>query len=72
MLNRKSYAWTPEDETTLKELADKGMHLRAIALRLRRSESSIKKKAYDLDIQVKRPPRYRDLVREQRFNSGIS
>jgi DNA-binding NarL/FixJ family response regulator len=50
MLKRKSYAWTPEDETTLKELADKGMHLRAIALRLRRSESSIKKKAYDLVI----------------------
>jgi hypothetical protein len=57
MLKRKVYAWTPEDEGTLKQLAEKGVHLRAIALRLRRSESSIKKRAFDLGVGVKRPPR---------------
>ena len=57
MLKRKTYAWTPEDEAALKQLSEKGMHLRAIALRLKRSESSIKKRAFDLGVVVKSPPR---------------
>jgi len=48
MLRRKSYSWTPEDEATLTHLADKGMHLRALALRLGRPESSVKKRALAL------------------------
>jgi DNA-binding NarL/FixJ family response regulator len=57
MLKRKSYAWTPEDELSLKQLAEKGVHIRAIALRLRRSESSIKKRARELGVKAKLNPR---------------
>jgi len=53
------HAWTPDDEAALKQLAGQGMHLRAIALRLKRSESSIKKRAHELGVPVKRPPRSR-------------
>jgi DNA-binding NarL/FixJ family response regulator len=77
MLRRKNYAWTPEDEAALKELSEKGLHLRAIALRLKRSESSVKKRAHALGVQMKKNPRYRasDLRREtskNRINPGIS
>jgi DNA-binding NarL/FixJ family response regulator len=59
MLKRASYAWTPEDEAKLRELAGKGIYLRNIALKLRRSESSIKKRARDLQIKVQTTPRSR-------------
>jgi hypothetical protein len=59
MLKRASYAWTSEDEAKLRELADKGVYLRNIALKLRRSESSIKKRAHDLQIKVQARPRAR-------------
>jgi DNA-binding NarL/FixJ family response regulator len=74
MLKRLVYAWTPQDEAKLKELAEQGKHLRTIALRLKRSESSIKKRAHDLGIQVKANPRYRahDLGRDFRVTPGIS
>ena len=32
MLKRKSYVWTPADEAGLKQMAEKGAHVRAIAL----------------------------------------
>jgi DNA-binding NarL/FixJ family response regulator len=57
MLKRASYAWTPEDEATLRELVDKGIYLRNIALKLRRSESSIKKRAQHLQIKLPARPR---------------
>jgi len=57
MLKRRVYAWTPEDEARLKELAEKGVYLRNIALRLRRSESSIKKRGRDLGLKVQITPR---------------
>jgi hypothetical protein len=57
MLKRFSYAWTPEDEAKLRELAEKGVYRRNIALRLRRSESSVKKRARDLGLTVKTTPR---------------
>lgn len=59
MLTRAKYAWTSEDEAILQQLAEKGLHLRAIAFRLKRSESSIKKRAHELGVEVKRPPRSR-------------
>ena len=59
MLKRAVYAWTPEDEAKLKELAEQGVYLRNIALRLKRSESSIKKRARELGVKVKLTPRYR-------------
>jgi len=59
MLKRSNYAWTPEDEAKLKELAGQGVYLRNIALRLKRSESSIKKRSRELGIEVKRTPRSR-------------
>jgi hypothetical protein len=59
MMKRASYAWTPEDEAKLRELADKCIYLRNIALKLRRSESSIKKRAHDLQIKVQARPRAR-------------
>src|SRR3954462_5618983 len=58
-MRRANWSWTADDETKLRELADKGVHLRAIALRLRRSESSIRKRAHELKIAVRRPPRTR-------------
>ena len=57
MLRRKSYVWTLEDELALRQLAEKGMHLRAVALRLRRSESSVKKRARNLGVSLKLNPR---------------
>jgi len=59
MQKRASHKWTPEDELALRELAEKGFHLRRIALRLRRSESSIKVRAHILHIKIKPTPRYR-------------
>ena len=57
MLKRKSYAWTEEDEAKLKELAGQGIYLRNIALKLKRSESSIKKRSRELGIKVQLTPR---------------
>jgi len=57
MLKRLSYTWTAEDEAKLRDLVEKGVYMRNIALRLRRSESSIKKRAYDLGLKVKKTPR---------------
>jgi hypothetical protein len=59
MLKRKSYVWNAEQVAQLRELAAKGIHVRAIALKLRRSESSIKKRAHDLGIRVQSVPRPR-------------
>jgi DNA-binding NarL/FixJ family response regulator len=57
MLKRLVYAWTPEDEAELKELAEQGVYVRNIAIRLKRSESSIKKRARELGIKVRITPR---------------
>lgn len=51
------HPWTSEDEATLKEMAGKGIYMRKIALRLRRSENSVKKRAALLDVRVSRNPR---------------
>jgi len=53
------HPWTPEDEAALKEMAEKGVYMRRIALRLRRSESSIKKRAVQLGVRVPPTPRPR-------------
>ena len=68
MLKRRVYAWTPDDEAKLRELTEQGLHLRAIALRLKRSESSIKKRAREIGVALKSNPRYgaRDLGRDGR------
>ena len=57
MLKRLVYAWTPEDEAKLRELTEQGLHLRAIALRLKRSESSIKKRSKEIGVKLKPNPR---------------
>jgi hypothetical protein len=59
MPERANHKWTTEDEAALRELVVKGFYLRQISLRLRRSESSIKKRAIDLNIIIKPTPRYR-------------
>jgi len=59
MPKRASHKWTTEDEVELRELVEKGFYLRRIALRLRRSESSIKVRAHILHIKIKPTPRYR-------------
>jgi len=51
------HPWTSEDEAKLKEMAGKGVYMRKIALRLRRSENSVKKRAALLDVRVSRNPR---------------
>jgi hypothetical protein len=57
MLKRLSYVWTAEDEAKLRDLVERGVYMRNIALRLRRSESSIKKRAHDLGLKVRKTPR---------------
>jgi hypothetical protein len=57
MLKRTSFAWTPEDEARLIELAENGFYRRNIALPLRRFESGIKKRAHNLALSVKTTPR---------------
>ena len=64
MLKRETYAWTAEDEAKLRELANKGVYRRNIALKLRRSESSIKKRAHDLQIKIQTTPRSRFRIDE--------
>jgi len=59
MRTRKNWAWTPEDEAKLRDCANKGVHLRSIALKLRRSESSVKTHARALNLKVRPPPRSR-------------
>lgn len=49
--------WTPEEEATLREMAGQGVYMRRIALRLRRTESSIKKRAVQLGVKVMKTPR---------------
>ena len=51
--------WSSADEATLRELVGKGFNLRKLALRLRRSECSVKKRAFLLDIKVAPPRRSR-------------
>jgi len=57
MLKRRNHAWTLADEERLRVLAGQGVYLRNIAVRLRRSESSIKKRARDIGVAVLRTPR---------------
>lgn len=59
MLKRAQYAWTPEDEAKLQQMVEQGVFLRNIAVRLKRSESSVKKRAYDLGLTLRRMPRFR-------------
>ena len=59
MLRRASYTWTTEEEAKLKDMAQSGLYLRNIAVRLRRSESSVKKRARDLGVMIKQRPRFR-------------
>jgi hypothetical protein len=59
MPKRSNLQWTPQDEMMLRNLVEKGFYLRQLSLRLCRSESSIKKRAIDLKIQIKPTPRYR-------------
>jgi hypothetical protein len=59
MPQRSYLPWNVESDLELRELAAKGLNLRRLALRLRRSESSIKKRVYTLEIQVKAAPRFR-------------
>jgi hypothetical protein len=49
--------WSPEDEATLREMAGQGVYMRRIALRLRRTENSIKKRAIQLGVKVTKTPR---------------
>ena len=57
MPNRANLRWTDEDETALRQLAEKGFYLRKLALRLQRTPASIMKRARVLNIEVKPTPR---------------
>lgn len=59
MLKRKTYAWTEEDEAKLAQMAEQGIPVRNVALRLKRSESSIKKRAQELQVKFTAPRRKR-------------
>lgn len=53
--------WDAAAEASLRALAGQGFYLRKLALRLRRSESSIKKRARLLDVPI--PPGPRSIVK---------
>jgi hypothetical protein len=57
MKRRRIHAWTTDEEARFVELVERGFYLRRIALRLRRSESSIKQRAKILGLEVKKTPR---------------
>ena len=54
---RKNWAWTTEDEGKLRDHVAKGAHLRILAIRLKRSEASIKMHARALNVQIQPKPR---------------
>jgi hypothetical protein len=56
-MKRHSAKWTAHEEAKLRELANAGAHVRSVAVKLRRSESSIKNRARALGVVVKPPPR---------------
>jgi hypothetical protein len=64
MLIRGNYFWTTDDEAKLRALAARGLHARAIALRLRRSASSIRKRAHDLGVKIQSRRRRRFSIDE--------
>jgi len=64
LLKRQRAKWTSGEDAKLRELAVSGSHVRTIALRLRRSESSIKKRARDIGVEVRQPPRSKFRVDE--------
>jgi len=57
LLKRSTSAWSAEDETKLRELASTRLYLHRIALRLKRSESSIRRRARELWVTVLKTPR---------------
>jgi DNA-binding NarL/FixJ family response regulator len=64
MRTRPGFFWTDEDEAKLRALAADGVHLRTIALRLRRSESNVKTYARKLGITIKQRQRHRFRIDE--------
>jgi hypothetical protein len=56
-MKRQGAKWTTVEEAKLRELANAGAHVRGIALKLRRSESSVRRRAHELGVAVKPAPR---------------
>jgi hypothetical protein len=48
--------WTPNDDVTLRELAAAGKHVVTIAVELRRSEATIRKKAKEIGVEIAKNP----------------
>lgn len=57
MRTRINDRWTVEEEMVLREMASQGKSRRQIALRLRRSESGVKKRAVALGLKLDRVKR---------------
>jgi DNA-binding NarL/FixJ family response regulator len=55
MPERSNQKWTAEEERQLQELANRGMTLQQIALRLRRSKGPVKKHAKELGLTLRAP-----------------
>jgi hypothetical protein len=56
ILQRASYAWTAEDEAKLREWAGSGVKIHSMSVRLRRSVSSMKKRAELLGVRITKSP----------------
>jgi hypothetical protein len=48
--------WTPSDDVTLRELAAAGKHVVTIAVEMRRSETTIRKKAKEIGVEIVKNP----------------
>jgi hypothetical protein len=48
--------WTPSDDVTLRELAAAGKHVVTIAVEMRRSEPTIRKKAKEIGVEIVKNP----------------
>jgi hypothetical protein len=58
-MNRQGARWTDAEDAKLRALAGSGAHARSIALKLRRTESSIKARVRAIGMTLRPPPKTR-------------
>jgi hypothetical protein len=57
MLSRKNHFWTDAEDAKLREFAHQGVHVRNVAIRLKRTTDGVRRRAQQLGLSFPRPPR---------------